>query len=61
MLAASLELREKLLGKNHFDYIQSLENLGIVYRNMKEYGKAETIFLETCKQKLEKFGEMHSE
>jgi CHAT domain-containing protein len=54
-------VREKIFGKKHLKYAESLNNIGLLYCIMSDYAKAESFFLE-AKTIIEKvLGKEHSE
>ncbi|MFZ1378879.1 MAG: tetratricopeptide repeat protein, partial [Saprospiraceae bacterium] len=42
----SIEIREKLLGKENLDYAWSLNNLAILYVDIGKFDKAESFYLQ---------------
>ncbi len=40
----ALEIQQKSLPKNHLDFAQSYNNIGLVYESIKEYSKALSYF-----------------
>ncbi|MBK7694520.1 MAG: tetratricopeptide repeat protein [Saprospiraceae bacterium] len=43
----AMHIREKLLGKEHPDYAESLQDLGTIYEIMGNYEKAEPLYFES--------------
>jgi len=57
----ALAIQEKVLGKEHPDYANSLHSLGILYREMANYEKAEIFLLEALTIREKVLGKEHPE
>jgi CHAT domain-containing protein/Tfp pilus assembly protein PilF len=54
-----MKIKGELLGKNHPDYAQSLGNLGLLYRRMGDYPKADSLIRSSLEIKKRALGEHH--
>lgn len=55
----ALDIREKLLGKNHYDVIQNQINLAEIYRLLKNYNQAELLGIRALDSTQLLLGEKH--
>ena len=55
----ALQIRQKLLGTEHLDTAQSLNNLGGLYEDMDEYAKAEPLYQEALQIRQKVLGPEH--
>ena len=56
-----LQIRKRILGKQHQDYATSLNNLALVYHSLGEYSKSAKLFHESNNAKEKIFGKSHPE
>ena len=54
-----LETRKRILGEEHSDYAQSLNNLATLYESMGEYARAEPLFVQARDIQKKVLGEEH--
>ncbi len=57
----SRSFREKLLGKDHPDYIWSIYNLAFLYSRMRQNEKAESLYLEFIARREKTLGKEHAD
>lgn len=57
----SLDMREKVLGKEHSNYVESLNNLAALYLDDEKYQKAETFYLEVLNTREKVLGKENSD
>ena len=59
MLVHALELRKRLLGEEHLDVAQSLNNLAVLYHDQGRYSEAEPMHVQALELKKRLLGEKH--
>jgi hypothetical protein len=59
MYVAVLKGRRETLGDDHPETIASINNLGFFYRNTKQYGEAEPLYVEAVERFTATLGEKH--
>ena len=59
MFEESLAIRKKMLGEEHPDVAQSLNNLAALYENQGKYDEAEKMFEESLAIRKKMLGEEH--
>src|SRR5205823_4266281 len=59
LLEQARDLRKKLLGENHPDYVQSLHNLGTLYQSLGDYPKALHLLQQSRDLRKKLLGENH--
>jgi CHAT domain-containing protein/Tfp pilus assembly protein PilF len=57
----ALEIRKSVLGEQHSDHAQSLNNLAVLYERMADYAQAEPLYKEAMETRQAVFGETHPE
>jgi len=55
----AMEIRRELLGQNHPDYANSVNNLAVLYQNMGDYAKAELLHRDAAEVRKRTLGENH--
>ena len=57
----SKTIREKVLGKEHPDYVLNIYILALIYMDLSEFKQSETLFLETLAIREKKLGKEHAD